>query len=167
MRHPRRAGRYPLQVFAETWAREGVRPARHLGLSPPPKGAASTAEVWCQSDGDRAMGCLASKQLIERDRQAANPHARSIIDCVGDGGAGAGDADLAYAAYAKGTMRVADVGPDDVDGRHVEVHRQVVLGKRRVHDAASALVEQGLLGKSQADTHDDAAAELTSGGLGI
>src|SRR5690606_30061574 len=108
-----------------------------------------------------------SQQLVGRDREVADASAGGVVDGVGDGGAGAGDADLADAAGAHGGVRVGDVGPDQVDLGDVEVDGDVVVGEARVHHAAGAVVEDELLGQGEADAHDDAAAELGGGGARV
>src|SRR3984957_2649551 len=47
------------------------------------------------------------------------------------------------------------------------MHRHVILGERRVHDAPGALVERNFLHEREAEPHDDAAAELTRRRLGV
>ena len=64
-------------------------------------------------------------------------------------------------------VRVGDVGPDDLDRGHLEVHRNVVPGEARIHDAALALVDLRFLHEGKAEAHDDAAPKLAPRGLGV
>src|ERR1700761_3697543 len=113
------------------------------------------------------MSRLSSQQLVQGDGQVADTGTGGVVDGVGHGRADAGDADLPDAAGAHGCVRVGDVGPHNVDLRHVHVDGHVVVGQARVHDPPGALVEQRLLHEGQAQAHDDAAAELAGCRLGV
>ena len=58
-------------------------------------------------------------------------------------------------------MLVGNVVHQNLDVRHVEVDRHVVLGERCVHDASAPFVEQRVFAERHADAHHDAAAQLT------
>jgi hypothetical protein len=66
-----------------------------------------------------------------------------------------------------GRVGIGDIGPHHLDPRHVHVNGDVVLGEAGVHDPPGPFVELGFLHEREADPHDDPAAELAGGGLGI
>jgi hypothetical protein len=68
---------------------------------------------------------------------------------------------------AVGRLLIGNVQEVDFDMRDVEVNRNMIFSERRIHDSASAIVEQRLLCKRYADSHNDAAAKLARGGRGI
>ena len=82
------------------------------------------------------------------------------MDGVGYGGACASDADFPDAAGAHRGVRIGDIGPEDVDFRDVHVDGHVILGERRVHDAALALVPLSLFHEGEAEAHDHTAPKL-------
>ena len=85
----------------------------------------------CPSRSSRA----GKQYLVQRDRQFADAFAGCVVDGVRYRRRDAGDADLADAVQPERRMRFGNVVLDDVDHRHVGMHRHVVLGQRRIHDA--------------------------------
>ena len=79
---------------------------------------------------------------IQRDRQVAHALAGGVMDRVGDGGGNADDADLAHpldAEWIDDAVRLVD--EDDIDVVHVGVHRDMIFGNVRIHDAAESMVD--------------------------
>ena len=102
------------------------------------------SEELLKSGDIRELGQF-GKQFMRCDWQVPNPNAAGIVDCVGDGRASSGDADLADAAGSHGRVRVRYVCPHHVYLRHVHVHGYVVLCEARIHDATVAFIVVGLL----------------------
>lgn len=86
---------------------------------------------------------------------------------VRDGGARTGDADLACTQNSHRYLRVRLAKDRDVYPWYVGVHRNVVLGQARVHDATSAWVDKSRLHEAEPNAHHDATAQLAGRGSGL
>ena len=71
------------------------------------------------------------------------------------------------AVRAHRSVKVGDIRPDHLNLRNVHMNGYMVLSKTRVHDSAIAFVKLRLFHQRQAQTHNDAAAELACGSLCI
>src|SRR3981189_1050596 len=90
--------------------------------------------------------------LVEGDGEVADAFAGGVVDGVGYGGGGSGDADF---ADASGSQRVefvvGDVEGGDVDLVDVGVDGNVVLGEVFVDGAAVGWVDESLFVEGHAD----------------
>src|SRR5580704_16351424 len=106
--------------------------------------------------------------LVEGDGKVADAFAGGVVNGVGYGGGGSGDADFADASRAKRVeFVVRDVEGGDVDLVDVGVDGDVVLGEVFVDRAAVGGVDEGLFVEGHADAPDDAADELVGAGFGV
>src|SRR5207302_10307752 len=96
----------------------------------------------------------------------ADAFAGGVVDGVGYGGGGSGNADFADASRSERVeFVVGDVEGGDVDFVDVGVDGDVVLGEVFVDGAAVGWVDEGLFVEGHADSPDDAADELVGAGL--
>ncbi len=103
--------------------------------------------------------------FVEGDGEVADALAGGVVDGVGDGSGGSGDADLADAAGTEGVeLVVGDVEGGDVDLVDVGVDGDVVLGEAFVDGATVDGVDEGFFVEGHADSPDDAADELVGAG---
>src|ERR1700730_8458943 len=106
--------------------------------------------------------------LVKGDGEGADALSGGVVDGVGDGGGGSGDADFADASGAERVeFVVGDVEGGDVDLVDVGVDGDVILGEVFVYGAAVGWVNEGLFVEGHADAPDDAADELVGAGFGV
>src|SRR4051812_12516233 len=106
-----------------------------------------------------------SEELVDGDRQRAEPSSGGVVDRICDSRGHANDSDFAETLdpYRAERVRLAD--ENDVDVGHVRIDGDQVVAEGGVRDATGGGVEDGLLEGCHPDAHDDAADDLAAGGL--
>ena len=91
---------------------------------------------------NRQIPIEASKQLIESNWQLANAFTSGVENRVGNGRRDASDADFSDTVRAQWRELVGNIVGDDLDVRHVEMNRNMILGETGINDASVPLVEK-------------------------
>src|SRR5580698_672971 len=87
-----------------------------------------------------------------------------MVDCVGNGGGDAGEADLSHAAGAQGVEdRVGVVEEGDVDRGGVRIGGDDVVGEVVIDGSTGPRVVAGGLEQGHADAHDNGTFDLIAG----
>src|SRR5262249_11725742 len=106
-------------------------------------------------------------ELVEGDRQVADPDAGRVVDGVGYRGGDAYDADLADALDADGVQPLGLAHEDDVHVGNVGVDGPEGNAERRVGDAAGVGVAERLLEQGHADAAHGGSDDLARGQLRV
>ena len=86
-----------------------------------------------------------SEDLVDGNGEIADAHAGRMKSCIGDGGRRADDTDLTHPFHTKRIeILLAFVDENDLDMRHVGMHRHVILGEVVIDDAAIAVIDNRL-----------------------